>query len=207
MKKKKIRVIAVLLAICLLAGSVAPVYGARNVTKTYKAQVGKMLRKLDSYLGYGCGDGKVFKYDIYARTTMAYFMNPVTPKSLSEAKRLSQADLKLYFGTTRVKLKKFDGRYSVKNPSYLLRNQNGKVVYIGGDWGDCYPKGRVKKIVKTGSKSYVVTYVIYMYDSYDKVYMRYMGTYKIYLKKASNQNGFIITNMKRTGTCHGKINW
>lgn len=25
-----------------------------------------------------------------------------------------------------------------------------------------------------------------------------MGTYKIYLKKANNKNGFIITNMKQT---------
>ena len=26
----------------------------------------------------------------------------------------------------------------------------------------------------------------------------YMGTYKIYLKKANNKNGFIITNIKQT---------
>lgn len=202
MKKKKMRLTAILLTVFLLFGSVVPIYAAKNVTKTYKAPVTKMLRKLDSYLGYCCGERTSFKYDVYARTTMAYFMNSVIGKSLAEAKRISAADMKLYFGTSKTKLKKFAGFGIPKNPSYLLRNRNGKIVYTGGDWGDCGPRGIVKKIVKTASKTYVVTYNVYLYSVYEQAYVKYAGTYKIYLKKVRNRNGFIIMNMKQTRSNH-----
>ena len=81
---------------------------------------------------------------------------------------------------------------------YLLCNKNGKIVYTGGNWGEDSPNGVVKKIMKTGSKTYEVTYNLYFYNWMTKKNYGYMGTYKIYLKKANNKNGFIITNIKQT---------
>ena len=68
----------------------------------------------------------------------------------------------------------------------------------GGNWGEDSPNGVVKKIMKTGSKTYEVTYNLYFYNWMTKKNYGYMGTYKIYLKKANNKNGFIITNIKQT---------
>ena len=108
--------------------------------------------------------------------------------------------MKIYFGTTKTALKKFSGRTFPRNPSYLLRNRNGKVEYIGGNWGDWIPRGRVSKVLKTGTNKYEAVYDIYYYDYYEHITYSYMGTYKIYLKKARNKYGFTITNMKRTKT-------
>ena len=57
---------------------------------------------------------------------------------------------------------------------------------------------KMVKIIKTGSKTYEVTYNLYFYNWMTKKNYGYMGTYKIYLKKANNKNGFIITNIKQT---------
>ena len=106
--------------------------------------------------------------------------------------------MKLYFNTSKVTFKKMSKyRYS-KNPAYLVYNKNNKIIYNTGDWGMASPKGSVRKIVRTGKRTYEVTYNIYLYNSWDKVNCGLMGTYKIYLKKANNKNGFIITNMKQT---------
>lgn len=72
----------------------------------------------------------------------------------------------------------------------------GEVVYIRGDWGEYAPRGKVTKIVQKSSNKFEVNYDIYLYDSYNKKNLNYMGTYKIDLKKAQNKNGFIITDMK-----------
>lgn len=44
-----------------------------------------------------------------------------------------------------------------------------------------------------------------MYDDWLKKNVKYMGTYKIHLKKANNKNGFIITNINRTETMNVNI--
>ena len=41
-------------------------------------------------------------------------------------------------------------------------------------------------------------YNLHFYDWVTKKTCGYMGTYKVYLRKASNKNGFVITNIKQT---------
>ena len=89
-------------------------------------------------------------------------------RTISTAKKKLKPQLKLYFNTSTVKFKKFTKYGIPKNPSYLFCNKNGKIVYTGGDWGEVYPKGSVKKIIKTGSKTYEVTYSLYFYDDCTK---------------------------------------
>ncbi len=190
-----------LLAVVLLFGSALPAAAAsQDMTQKYRSPVARMCRHLDSYLGYGCAWNHVFKYDIYARTTMVYFMHNVYGKTIKQANKICASDMKIYFGTTKTALKKYAGHTGARNPSYLFRNRNGKVEYVGGNWGDWAPKGRVTKVLKTGSNKYGALYDIYYYDYYEHRTISYMGTYKIYLKKARNKYGFTITNMKRTKT-------
>lgn len=171
----------------------------RDVTKTYSKSVTKLLRGFDSYFGYCCGKNQYFKFDDYARTTMVTMKNyKLWEKNISYVKKKIQPQLKLYFNTSTVKFTKFTKYGIPRNPSYLLCNKNGKIVYTGGNWGEVYPKGSVKKIIKTGSKTYEVTYSLYFYDDCTKKTCGYIGTYKVYLRKASNKNGFVITNIKQT---------
>lgn len=201
MKKK--RIFVMFLCTILMLNFCVPISAAnKNVTKRYKKQVSKMLKIFDSYFGYGCGRGMKFKYDDYCRTTMVYLPNlyEVYGKSTSYAKKKLSNQVKLYFGTKTIKLKKFTKHTWPKNPSYLIQNKKGKITYVGGDWGEEYPKGTVKNIVQTSSSKFVVTYRMNLYSDYYKKNIKYMGTYKVYLKKANNKNGFIITNIKRTET-------
>lgn len=206
MKKKKI--FTILLCTILIFSLCVPVSAAnKDVTKKYKKQVTKILKNFDSYFGYGCAKGRQFKFDDYARTTMVYFSNlsKIYGKSTSYAKKKLSSQIKLYFGTKTVKLKKFQNHTLPKNPSYLIQNDKGKIVYVGGDWGDVYPLGTVKKIVQTSSKNFTVTYRIDWHSGYYNKNLGKMGTYKIYLKKANNKNGFVITNIKRTETKNVRI--
>lgn len=178
MKKRKI--FAVLLCTILILSLCIPVSAAdKNVTKRYKKQVTKLLKNFDGYFGYGCAKGKQFKFDDYARTTMVYLPNlsKIYGKSTSYAKKKLSSQIKLYFGTKTVKLKKFKEYTMPKNPSYLIQNQQGKITYVGGDWGEVYPAGTVKKIVQTSSKKFVVTYRIDWYSEYYKKSFGNMGTY------------------------------
>lgn len=171
----------------------------KDVTKTYRKSVTKMLEGFDSYFAYCCGRRQYFKFDDYARTTMVTMKNyNLWEKNISYVKKKIQPQLKLYFNTSTVKFTKFTKYGIPRNPSYLLCNKNGKIVYTGGNWGEDSPNGVVKKIIKTGSKTYEVTYNLYFYNWMTKKNYGYMGTYKIYLKKTNNKNGFIITNIKQT---------
>lgn len=172
----------------------------KNVTKTYKKSVTRMLRGFDSYFGYCCGKNQYFKFDNYARTTMTYMRNYSSDNRLSTVKKKLRPQLKLYFNTSTVKFKKFTKYGIPRNPSYLFCNKNGRIVYTGGNWGEVAPKGFVKKIIRTSSKRFEVTYSIYEYDDWAKKNYGHMGTYKIYLKKANNRNGFVITNIKQTAS-------
>ena len=173
----------------------------KNVTKTYKKSVTKTLRGFDSYFGYCCGKNQYFKFDNYARTTMVRMRNyGLSSDKASYVKKKLRPQLKLYFNTSTVKFKKFTKYGIPRNPSYLFCNKNGRIVYTGGDWGEVAPKGFVKKIIRTSSNRFEVTYSIYYYDDWAKKNYGHMGTYKIYLKKASNKNGFVITNIKQTAS-------
>ena len=173
----------------------------RDVTKTYSKSVTKLLRGFDSYFGYCCGKNQYFKFDDYARTTMVTMKNyKLWEKNISYVKKKIQPQLKLYFNTSTVKFTKFTKYGIPRNPSYLLCNKNGKIVYTGGNWGEVAPKGFVKKIIRTSSNRYEVTYSIYEYDDWAKKNYGHMGTYKIQLKKANNRNGFVITNIKQTAS-------
>ena len=173
----------------------------KNVTKKNNKSVTKLLRGFDSYFGYCCGKNQYFKFDDYARTTMVTMKNyKLWEKNISYVKKKIQPQLKLYFNTSTVKFTKFTKYGIPRNPSYLLCNKNGKIVYTGGNWGEVAPKGFVKKIIRTSSNRYEVTYSIYEYDDWAKKNYGHMGTYKIYLKKANNRNGFVITNIKQTAS-------
>lgn len=204
--KRKIKTF--ILVMLVFAGVICvPVQAAnKNVTTDYKQKTIKMLRGFDSYFGYCCGKNHYFKYDVYARTTMVYLKNyrSICGKSTSYAKKKMSPQMKLYFNTSSVKLKKYTNYKFPSNPSYLIQDKKGKITYVGGDWGEYIPRGIVKKIIQKGS-DYEVTYDICLYDPFGKKYVKYywknnglMGTYRITMKKAKNKNGFIIKNIKQT---------
>lgn len=201
MRSKRKRFIAILLISVMVLGLCTPVTAAnKDVTSKYKKTVSKLLDPFDGYFGYGCARGMKFKYNAYARTTMVYLPNSysIYGKSTSYAKKKLASQMKKYFDSTTVKLKKFKRYEWPKNPSYLIQNQNGKIVYVGGDWGEVYPKGTVSKITKTSSKRFTVTYKINWYNDVTEKKGSLMGIYKIYLKKKGNR--FVITNIKQTKT-------
>ena len=201
MKKKLKKSLIILLSVIMIFSLPISASAAtrKDVTKTYRKSVTKMLEGFDSYFAYCCGRWQYFKFDDYARTTMVTMKNyNLWEKNISYVKKKIQPQLKLYFNTSTVKFTKFTKYGIPRNPSYLLCNKNGKIVYTGGNWGEDSPNGVVKKIMKTGSKTYEVTYNLYFYNWMTKKNYGYMGTYKIYLKKANNKNGFIITNIKQT---------
>ena len=202
MKKNLKKYLVILLAAIMIFSLPLSTSAAtkKNVTKTYKKSVTRMLRGFDSYFGYCCGKNQYFKFDNYARTTMTYMRNYSSDNRLSTVKKRLRPQLKLYFNTSTVKFKKFTKYKFPRNPSYLFCNKNGRIVYTGGDWGEVAPKGFVKKIIRTSSKRYEVTYNVHFYSGYTRKTCGYMGTYKIYLKKAKNKNGFVITNIKQTAS-------
>lgn len=161
-----------------------------------------MMKNFDFYLGYSFGKGKEFKFDVYTRTTMVYYKNDlkIIGKSVSYAKKKCASDMKTYFGNKTVKLKKFSGFGNYKQPSDLIVNRDNKVVYIGGDWGSVSLSGKVVQIKKKGTKYevlYDITKKAYYCGRRKPEYDRYMGRFRITLKRANNKYGFIITNMKR----------
>ena len=203
MKKNLKKYLVILLAAIMIFSLPLSASAAtkKNVTKTYKKSVTRMLRGFDSYFGYCCGKNQYFKFDNYARTTMVRMRNyGLSSDKASYVKKKLRPQLKLYFNTSTVKFKKFTKYGIPRNPSYLFCNKNGRIVYTGGDWGEVAPKGFVKKIIRTSSNRYEVTYSIYEYDDWAKKNYGHMGTYKIYLKKANNRNGFVITNIKQTAS-------
>ena len=104
----------------------------KNVTKTYKKSVTRMLRGFDSYFGYCCGKNQYFKFDNYARSTMVRMRNyGLSSDKASYVKKKLRPQLKLYFNTSTVKFKKFTKYGIPRNPSYLFCNKNGRIIYTG----------------------------------------------------------------------------
>lgn len=181
-EKKLMHRLKRILAICLMIGIIGEtgyldVYAASNkdVTSRYKNSVTKMLRHFDSYFGIGCKKSTKVKFDIYAKSTMAYFAYPQSypeslyGKSVSYVQKKLKNNMKLYFGSsTPVKFKKNKAQkaYSIAtdNPSNLIQNVDGRIMYVGGNWDVCAsPRGYVEKILRTSSGKYQVTYRIMCY--------------------------------------------
>ena len=119
----------------------------KNVTKTYKKSVTRMLRGFDSYFGYCCGKNQYFKFDNYARTTMVRMRNyGLSSDKASYVKKKLRPQLKLYFNTSTVKFKKFTKYGIPRNPSYLFCNKNGRIVYTGGDWVKLHQKDSSRRL-------------------------------------------------------------
>lgn len=177
----------------------------KNVTKTYKKKISTMLDPFDTYLGYSSIG--TFKFNDYTKTTMLIHSGvagSMYGKSQGYAKRKLTSYMKLYFGTSNVSIRKYSSskKWS-SDASYLWVLKSGKITYTDGDWGTVYPVGYVSKVYQTSSNRFQVIYKIRLYDGEYKKYVNSLGTFKFYLKKSSNKNGFIITDIKRTVKYNG----
>lgn len=203
MKKFK-KIFAIILVITIILSNSTSSFAAdRDVTNEYKIKTQKMLRNFDQYLGFCCRKGATFKYDIYARTTMLSIPNllKIHGKSTKYAKNKLSNKMKLFFGTSSMKFKKFSGRYKWrKDPSNVIVSKNGKIEYTSGDWGTAIPCGKIIKINQTKTKKFDAIYKVYMYDNLENIIRYEMGTYKVTMKKANNKYGFIIDKIKRVET-------
>lgn len=204
-KRKGIVLLVCILALCCCMGM--PVSAKKkDVTKKYKNAVTKMLSPFDRYLCYPIAYGKAsgkFVFNDYTKTSMLLYSPECHVnygESVSSAKRKCMPKLKQYFGTvTKFRMKKYKGYGYNMELQYLFHNNDGTVQYMGGDYaGMDIPRGRVTKIVRTAKKKYKVTYKEYLTNDYYGYSDAYRGTYQISLKKASNQFGFIITDIKLT---------
>lgn len=185
-----------------------------DVTRKYKTKVTRILRGFDDYLGYGCGENQYFKFDDYAKTTMVYlrYYGKIASSSTVYAKKKMLPYMKLYFNTNKVKLRNFSGYGLFRNPSNIIQNNKGRLVYTGGELGEVHPRGNIKRIEKIGL-DYYVTYVLRWYHIggikekgyYVKGYLSdssYVGTYKIVLRRFKNKNGFVIKNIRQTDSAY-----
>lgn len=226
MNKRKARLIILakkIIIICLLFGMLgtlttlnAHAKTGNNVTAKYKKTITKLLRNFDSYLGRGCKRDVKVKFDIYAKSTMAYLAytghSSIYEKDLKYVRKKLKRNMDLYFGTSApVRFKKNTIKHACaiaySNPPNLVQNVNGVIRYVGGDWDEnALPKGYVTSIRKKNGKKYEVTYRIMWYDFVKKKiadpceytsYTKEMGVYRVSLKKAHNKYGFIITGIKR----------
>ena len=210
-KRKCLLLFVCILVLSLHAGASVSAK-SKDVTKKYKSEVTKMLAPFDFYLGYPIAYGKAndkFVFNDYAKTTM-FMYSPATKiyytDTVSVAKKKCLPKMKLYFGSNaKFKLKKYRGHRIDSKLQYLYKNDNGKLVYTGGQYSVMdTPKGKVTKILQTSKNRYTVTYKEYLTNDYFGYPSRYRGTYQIYLKKASNKLGFIITNIKLISSAEWK---
>lgn len=198
--RKRIAIVMVLLILCL-SGSLTAEAKSKDVTAKYRTGVTKMLNELDGYLCYDIAffydaqqSGK-FVFNDYAKTSMVCYRRlwSVYNKSVASVKRKCLPDLKLFFGSSaKFRLRTYSSDRKNSRMPYIMQNQNGILRYLGGDYGECFPCGKVTKILEISSGKYVVTYKEYL-RYIDSEEADYRGTYQIYLKKAKNRYGFIIT--------------
>lgn len=204
-KRKKMVLFICILTLCCCTGM--PVSAkTKNVTKKYKSTVTKMLSPFDKYLcapiAYGKADKK-FVFNDYTKTSMILYSPVVTVsymERVNSVKSKCLPKMKLYFGSgTKFKLKKYKGHGYNMKLQYLFQNDRGRIQYTGGEYSEMdIPKGKVTQIVQTAKGRYTVTYKEYLTNNYCGYSSVYRGTYHVYLKKASNRFGFIITNIKLT---------
>ena len=203
-RRNFITFLTVLLAsIYVCAAAVSVSAASKNVTKKYKKAVTNTLSGIGTYLEITSGTGLEFKYDAYAKTTMAclkYGQSRIDGKTEKIVKKAVVPILKRYFGTSTFKVRKYRQSEVHRIASSYIYKKGSKLMYLRGDWGLWYPSGRVTKIMQTGSGKFVTTYTV---NWYDRSYlnrlakkMNCIGIYKIYLQKKGNR--FSITNIKRT---------
>ena len=104
MKKKLKKSLIILLSVIMIFSLPISASAAtrKDVTKTYRKSVTKMLEGFDSYFAYCCGRRQYFKFDDYARTTMVTMKNyNLWEKNISYVKKKIQPQLKLYFNNLR----------------------------------------------------------------------------------------------------------
>jgi hypothetical protein len=204
---KKIRKVIFIVFIFVMCGCLGMTADAKSkdVTKRYKSTVTKMIRPFDNYLCYEIAYDYVsekFIFNDYTKTSMILYSDTGLPYNYpaNKAKKRNASRMKLYFGSSaKFKLKKrSNGMFFVSLP-YLYQNDNGKTIYVGGEYAeDDVPYGKVSNIISISGSQYVVKYKMYMKSRYGDYSLQYRGTYQIYLKREKNKYGFIITDIKRT---------
>lgn len=93
MKKKLKKPLIILLSVIMIFSLPISASAAtrKDVTKTYRKSVTKMLEGFDSYFAYCCGRRQYFKFDDYARTTMVTMKNyNLWEKNISYVKKKIQ---------------------------------------------------------------------------------------------------------------------
>ena len=117
MKKKLKKSLIILLSVIMIFSLPISASAAtrKDVTKTYRKSVTKMLEGFDSYFAYCCGRRQYFKFDDYARTTMVTMKNyKFVGEKYFLRKEKIQPQLKLYFNTSTVKFTKFTNMVSLE---------------------------------------------------------------------------------------------
>lgn len=176
----------------------------KDVTQKYKSKVTKMLSPFDRYLCYPMAYGKAtekFVFNNYTKTSMIIYspiIHAYYNEKVGSVKKKCLPKMKLYFGSdAEFILKKYRSYHLDNKLQYLFKNNNGKIAYTGGEYSHMdTPKGKVSRNLQTSKNKYTVTYNEYMTNDYFGLPRMYRGTYQIYLKKASNKLGFIITDIK-----------
>lgn len=205
-KKKCIILICMMMILSLGCGMTTGAK-SKDVTKKYRGKVADMLNNLDGYLCYDIAfdppNGK-FVFNDYAKTSMILYINYgyFYTKGNAYLKTKTKKDMKTYFGSSaKFKVKKFNGYGKSYKMQNMFQSENGTIRFVGGEYGEAYPTGKVTKILQTSKNRFTVTYKEYLRHAYMSG-TTYCGTYKVYLKKASNKFGFVITNIRRT-----KVAW
>ena len=205
MKRKRKRWMLLVLLAVLIFMAMPVQAAAKDVTKASKTKVQRLLRQFDGYLGYGCKKSTSFKFDDYARTTMLCMSQYPGNCTLKQLRKTHGAAWKKCF-TARVnfKMKKLKGELygnsspdPWSSPANLFQLYGGRTYYLGGDWGEVYPKGYAKKIVRNSKKKYTVTYEIKWFDVEAGKTAGKMGVYKVILSPSKNKYGFEIRDIKR----------
>lgn len=203
-KQKLIVNLIVLVSIVYVCVAFVPVSAAqKDVTGRYKKAVTNTLNGIGTYLDITSGRSLEFKYDVYAKTTMAclkYGESQIYGKTEKEARKAVLPLLKQYFKTSVFKVRDYNENEINQIASSYIYKEGNKIGYLKGNWGLWYPSGRVTKILQTSSEKFIATYTVNWYDrSYlnePAKKLNCIGIYKIYLQKKGNK--FYITNIKRT---------
>ena len=202
MKKNRIAAAMVIL-FCSALMMVFPGQAEAKVKKADKKAIGMVLNTFDEYLGYGCGKGTTFRFDDYARTSMLCMADwKFVGQSVAGARKIYKPVWKKYFTAPfNFKVVKNKGGSEKpspdpwKNPSHLIQVMNGKMVFMGGDWGDRAPSGRIRSITQNTKTKYTAVYDLEWKSWEEGTTQGFMGRYKVVLKKSGKT--FRISSIKR----------
>jgi len=185
----------------------------KNVTKKKKSSISKFLKPYVEFLTYPISGGdtdlpntyKAVKFDDYYKTNMILyrelnssnnFYSKYMNKSVKYAKKAFSSNIRKIFNkSSKFKVRK----YNYQEYPSLFSNNNGKLIYWGGNWGETAIYSRVKKVYKTGKNTFLIKYNVYTRGLSNKsnTSKDYEGTYYIYLK-SKGKSSYSITNIKLT---------